>query len=130
MENKKAVSYLYQHRKIIFMVGAILSFAAACYHLYHAFYQPDKTTTLRHCIFSGINFLLIVLFIKRPVFFISLLFLLTLQQLFSHGSAFAKRLYNHQFDWISLGVIILLPFFLYLLVLEKRILHNNKRTAA
>jgi hypothetical protein len=120
MGNKKINVYLYHYRKIIFIIAAVLSLASAYYHLYHAFFQPDETTTLRHCIFTGINFLLIVFFIQRPVIFIPLLFLLTLQQLFSHGSAFAKRLYNHHFDWISLGVIILLPFFLYLLVLEKR----------
>jgi hypothetical protein len=121
MENKKINAYLYRYRKPVFIIAAVLSLAAACYHLYHAFYNSDETTTLRHLIFTGINFLLAALFVKRPAFFIPLLFLLTLQQLFSHGSAFAKRLYNYQFDWISLAVIILLPFFLYLLVLEKRI---------
>jgi hypothetical protein len=120
MENKKINTYLYRYRKIIFIIAAVLSLASACYHLYHAFFQPDETTTLRHCIFTGINFLLTALFVKRPAFFIPLLFLLTLQQLFSHGSAFAQRLYNHQFYWISLAVITLLPFFLYLLILEKR----------
>jgi hypothetical protein len=128
MKYKKTVAYLYRHRKIIFLFAAALSLAAACYHLYHAFYKRDETATLRHCIFAGINLLLVVLFIKRPSFFIPLLFLLSLQQLFSHGSAFAGRLYNHQPDWISLGVIILLPFFLYMLLLEKRMLQHKKET--
>jgi hypothetical protein len=120
MKTETINAYLYCYRKKIFITAAILSIASACYHLYYAFFQPDETTTLRHCIFTGINILLFVLFIKRPSFFIPLLFLLTLQQLFSHGSAFAQRLYNHQLDWISPGVMVLLPFFLYLLVLEKR----------
>jgi hypothetical protein len=129
MEGKKIAAYLFQYRKIIFFIAALLSLTSACYHLYHAFYKPDETTTLRHCIFTGINILLVVLFIKRPSFFIPLLFLLTLQQLFSHGSAFVKRLYNHHFDWISLGVIILLPFFLYMLVLERRMQQHKKEAA-
>jgi hypothetical protein len=118
MGETKAVSFLSYYKKVIFICAAIMFFAATCYHSYHFFLLHHKTAILRHRVFTGINLLLKTLFIKRPFFLIPLLFLLPVQPLFSHGSAFANRLYPYQLDWINLVVITMLLFLLHMLLPE------------
>jgi hypothetical protein len=103
----------------IFFIAALLAGITSVYHLYYAFTTTGSIMT-RHIVFIFISLLLIFFFLKRPPYFIIPFFLLCVQQLYSHGSRFARHLSEKNIDWISAGVIIIMPFLLYLLILEKR----------
>jgi hypothetical protein len=103
----------------IFFIAALLAGITAVYHLYYAF-TTTGNIMIRHIVFIFINLFLVFFFVNRPSYFIILFFLLSLQQLYSHGSRFVKYLSEKNIDWISAAVIIIMPFLLYLLILEKR----------
>jgi hypothetical protein len=107
------------HVNKIFTGAAIVAGMVAAYHIYYAGSTTEAVMT-RHIVFACINLLLIFLFLKRPSLFIIFFALLTVQQLYSHGSRFLVYLSKNDIDWISGGVIILMPLLLYLLILENR----------
>jgi hypothetical protein len=120
MVDTRIAAYLLRYRKVIFITAALCSLVPACYQLYPAFFTPNKTTVFSHCIFTDISLITAMLFIKCRLLFIPILSLLTVQHLFIDGSAFILRPHSHDFNWISPGTMILLSFFIYQLVLEKR----------
>ena len=103
----------------IFMLAAIAAGLVAIYHVRYAGIT-QAAVMRRHMVFAGINLILIFLFLKRPSWFAVLFAILTVQQLFSHGSRFVHCQSKNEIDWISGGVIIIMPFLLYLLILENR----------
>ena len=112
-------NFLRIHVDKIFMLAAITAGLVAIYHVRYAGITQEAVMR-RHMVFAGINLVLIFLFLKRPSWFIILFAVLTIQQLYSHGSRFIRYLSKNEIDWISGGVIIFMPFLLYLLILENR----------
>lgn len=110
-------------RKNSFYVFAgFFAFAAA----YHAvgFVAPElviPSAHWRHGLFVIINVLGARLILSRPPWLILPFTVITLQQLYSHGTrAVVWWHMEHRVDWISLCVIILLPIALVLIVRELR----------
>jgi hypothetical protein len=113
---------------IIFTVFALLACCALIYHVKEIISPSKKTFAIisligssRHVVFALINCICIYGILKRPVWFIWFLGLLTLQQWYSHGSYLIEYWRtSHHLHWISLAVIVLMPLLLYLLILEKK----------
>ncbi len=112
--NKRALN-------IIFYAFAILSFIATLYHIKGIFYPTELTPAWRHAVFVVINIIFIIGIIKRPSWFIWFVSILTIQQLYSHGS-YAIRLWQseNKIHWVSFGVVILLPVLLSVLITSKK----------
>jgi hypothetical protein len=119
--NKKTVH-------IIFIIFAILALGALVFHVKEIFY-PTTTTKgiislyvlLRHAVFVLINGICIYGIVKRPKWFIGCIGLLTIQQWYSHGTyAIAVWQTLHKIDWISVGVILLMPILFILLIFDSK----------
>jgi hypothetical protein len=112
-------NFLRLHTDKIFILAAVVAVFTAIYHMRYAG-VTQQSVMRRHMVFTGINMVLIFLFLKRPAWFVYLFAILTVQQLYSHGSRFMRYLSNHEIDWLSVGVLVFMPFLLYLLILENR----------
>lgn len=109
-----------KRKKIIFNVLAILSGLAVIYHFTGIFYKVNSSSEWRHMLFIFINIICIFGLLKRPGWFVWFFFLLLLQQLYSHGGDIIRNWRHEQrIDWISVGVVILMPLTFVLLLLEK-----------
>ena len=102
-----------------FRLLAVIFTCAAAYHLL-AIAGGGDTTRGRHAVFAGIDACLAVLILRRPPGFTIAFALLCGQQLVSHGGAFARSLREPHLDWMSLGVILVMPLVLALLVVDAR----------
>jgi hypothetical protein len=109
-------------RHILFIIFAVLAFAALLYHTAGAVQPFDKTPAWRHALFIGINTICIYGLLKRPKWFVWFFGVLAVQQLYSHGS-YAIELWQqqHLVHWISVADILLLPVLLILLLADKKI---------
>ena len=78
----------------------------------------------RHAIFVGLNLGLAWLLVARPRWALVPAALLSVQQLYSHGSdlvASLRHLHEPEpFDWASVGVLVFFPALLTLLFVERR----------
>jgi len=109
--------------KNIFRACAGLLLVAAIYHLAAltvASLAPPGAPW-RHGLFIAIDLTAAVLMLRRPVWFVPIFALLTIQQIWSHG----ESLWDHwrlesQIHWISLATIIAAPAMLALLVSDLR----------
>lgn len=110
---------------VIFIVFALLAFAAMIYHITGVIKPFDATPAWRHSLFIGINIICIFGLLKRPNWFVWFWGILTLQQLYSHGSHFLRLLEEGKFTWIDLGVLILMPVIFILLLLDKKSTRNT-----
>jgi hypothetical protein len=106
---------------VMFGAFALLAFAAMLYHAYGAIKSFDTTPAWRHSLFIGINIICIYGLLKRPVWFIWFWGLLTIQQLYSHGSHFVRLLSENKFTWIDFGVLLLMPLIFILLLKDRKI---------
>jgi hypothetical protein len=107
-------------RKMVFMVFAALAFAAMLYHTIGAVQPFDATPVWRHTLFIGINTICIFGLLKRPKWFVWFWGILTIQQLYSHGSHFINLLQQHKFNFIDAGVVLLMPIIFILLLKDKK----------
>lgn len=106
---------------VMFAVFALLAFAAMLYHVYGATKSFDDTPSWHHSLFIGINIICIYGLLKRPVWFAWFWGLLTIQQLYSHGSHFVRLLSENKFTGIDFGVLLLMPLIFILLLKYKKI---------
>jgi hypothetical protein len=75
----------------------------------------------RHEVFVGLNLALAALLVARPRWALVPTALLSLQQLWSHGSDLLVSIRGPgPFDWASVGVLVFFPALLTLLVVERR----------
>jgi hypothetical protein len=116
--NKKAL-------QILFITFALLALTAMVYHVIGAIKPFDATPAWRHTLFVGINIICIYGLLKRPVWFIWFWGILTLQQLYSHGSHFVRLLSESKFTWIDFGVLVLMPVIFILLLIDKRSMRDS-----
>jgi hypothetical protein len=107
--------------QILFIAFALLAFAAMVYHIIGAIKPFDATPAWRHSLFIGINTICFYGLLKRPTWFVWFWGILTLQQLFSHGSHFFRLLSENKFIWIDFGVLMLMPLIFILLLTERKI---------
>jgi hypothetical protein len=76
---------------------------------------------LRHELFVGLNLGLAALLVARPRLALAPTVLLSMQQLWSHGSDLVDSLRGPgPVDWASVGVVVFFPALLTLLVAERR----------
>jgi hypothetical protein len=116
--NKKAL-------QILFIAFALLAFAAMVYHIICAIEPFDSTSAWRHSLFIGINIICMYGLLQRPVWFTWFWALLTVQQLYSHGSHFVRLLSENKFILIDFGVLVLMPVIFILLLINKKSTHNT-----
>lgn len=102
-------------QKYLFGLFALSLIGAAFHHLYEYFVpqlRPDYPP-VRHIAFFAINFLLAFLMVKRTKYFLPLLFLIAIQQLYGHGGKLLSGWSGGEvalyIDWI---VVILMPLVL------------------
>jgi hypothetical protein len=112
--NKKAL-------QILFIAFALLAFAAMVYHVIGAIKPFDATSAWRHTLFVGINIICIYGLLKRPRWFVWFWGILTLQQLYSHGSHFLRLLSENKFNRIDFGVLLLMTLIFTLLLAERKV---------
>lgn len=75
----------------------------------------------RHEVFVGLNLALAWLLVARPRWALLAAALLSVQQLYSHGSDLLASIHEPgPFDWASVGVLVFFPALLTLLVVERR----------
>jgi hypothetical protein len=106
--------------QILFMVFAALAFAAMLYHTVGAVQPFDATPAWRHTLFIGICTICIYGLLKRPKWFVWFFGILTVQQLYSHGSHFIKLLQENKLNLIDAAVLLLTPLVFILLLLDKK----------
>ncbi len=76
---------------------------------------------MRHEVFVGLNLALASLLVARPRWALLPAALLSVQQLYSHGSDLLASLHEPgPFDWASVGVLVFFPALVMLLVVERR----------
>jgi hypothetical protein len=104
----------------MFVAFALLAFAAMLYHTYGALKPFDATPAWRHSLFIAINIICIYGLLKRPDWFVCFWAILSLQQLYSHGSHFLKLLSENKFTLIDFGVLLLMPLIFVLLLIDRK----------
>jgi hypothetical protein len=111
--------------QILFLAFALLASAAMVYHVIGAIKPFDATSAWRHSFFIGINIICIYGLLQRPVWFTWFWALLTVQQLYSHGSHFVRLLSENKFAWLDFGVLVLMPVIFILLLINRKSTHNT-----
>jgi hypothetical protein len=108
-------------RYIAFIAFAVIAALAILFHIKGVIYPSAVTPAWRHAIFILINAICIYGCLKRPLWFIWFIALLTIQQWYSHGR-YAVTIWQttHQIHWISVADIVLLPLLLVLLIPDKK----------
>jgi len=110
----------------ILLIGfAVLGFAALIYHMVGAINPFDSTPAWRHSLFIGINIICLYGLLQRPSWFVWFWGVLTVQQLYSHGSHFIRLLSEGKFIWIDFGVLLLMPLGFILLLADKKSTSNS-----
>ena len=108
-------------KRSLFIILSFLFAVAALYHLVGVFIAVDSSPTWRHFLFVCVNGFIAYSLLKRPKYFIYVFAVLLLQQLYSHGGSFINLwLEQGKIDWISAGVLLLLPLIFVLLILDLR----------
>ncbi len=104
----------------IFIAFAVLAFAAMLYHTIGAVQPFDATPAWRHMVFIAICTICIYGLLKRPQWFAWFFSVLTVQQLYSHGSHFIKLLQENKLNLIDGAVLLLTPLVCILLWKERK----------
>lgn len=108
-------------RKQLFIVFAVLAVIIAVYHVIGIFYTVDGSPAWRHGIFVCINLFCVYGILNRPKYFILIVFLLLVQQCYSHGQRMVKMWAAQQrIDWVSVFVLVLLLIALICLIEDQR----------
>src|SRR6476619_2818419 len=92
-------------RHILFIVFAVLAFAAMLYHTIGAVQPFDDTPAWRHTIFIGVCTICTYGLLKRPRWFVWFFGILTVQQLFRHGTHLVHLLEAGKFNIIDAAVV-------------------------
>jgi hypothetical protein len=101
--------------RYIFYFVAGLSALTAIYHAAGIFTHIDNSPVWRHSLFFCLAIAGVPIFLKRPFWLIYPMILLTIQQLYSHGTyLWLKLTAEHSIHWLSVADIILLPVITYL----------------
>jgi predicted histidine transporter YuiF (NhaC family) len=110
-------------RQRVLDTGALCLVFAGAYHVAAIVWREiDPSSSLsRHAVFVVINLCLAAGLWVRPKGFFWVFAALTAQQLHSHGRAWFRVLnQQHRIDWVSSGVLMVLPLLLWLLWYERR----------
>ena len=107
-------------RDRILIAFAVPGIAAVIYHIVGAINPFDATPAWRHGLLIGVSIICIYGLLKRPGWFVWFFGLLTLQQLYSHGSHFLRLLSENKFSWIDFGVLLLMPLIFVLLLIDRK----------
>jgi len=107
-------------RHTLFKVFAVLAFAVMLYHTICAVQPFDATPAWRHTLFIGINTICIYGLLKRPKWFVWFFGLLTIQQLYSHGSHFIQVFRENKINPIDAAVLLLMPLIFILLLQDRK----------
>ncbi|MES2328517.1 MAG: hypothetical protein V4539_02875 [Bacteroidota bacterium] len=107
--------------KYFFYFAAVLSACAAVYHVAAILSHTDNSPVWRHMLFCFISITGAWALVKRPSWLFYPLIVLTLQQLYSHGTyLFVKYRDEHSIHWISVGVLILMPVITYAVWIDRK----------
>ena len=113
-------------KNIVFIVFAVLAFAAMLYHTIGAVQPFDNTPASRHIIFIAVCTICMYGLLKRPKWFVWFFGILMLQQLYSHGSHLLVLLKENKFNLIDAAIVLLMPLVFILLLKEKNRAWNFK----
>ncbi len=106
-------------RSSLFRIISILFVAAAIYHaavFFHPAFREDGAHW-RHAVFFVIDLVCAWYLLKRPRWFVFVFGVLTLETLYGHGThAWTMWQMHGQIDWLSAGVLVVVPTTLVLLI--------------
>ncbi|GHM98544.1 hypothetical protein WSM22_00340 [Cytophagales bacterium WSM2-2] len=109
------------NRTTFFKVVAILGVVVAIYHVVGIFYPVNDSPPWRHGVFIVVSLFCSYGFIKRPKYFLYFFAVLSVQQFYSHGSDIISTWQEkHNIDWISVALLIAIPFILYNLIVDAK----------
>ena len=108
-------------RHIVFIVFAVLAFAVMLYHTVGAVHPFDATPAWRHTVFIGVCTVCIYGVLKRPGWFVWFFGILTVQQLYSHGSHLLLLFKENKFNPIDAAIVFVMPLVFILLLTGKKI---------
>jgi hypothetical protein len=109
------------YREWLFKIVSALCLIIAAYHLVGIFYPINASPSWRHFVFVGICLVCVYGFIKRPKFFVYFFFVLLVQQFISHGQSLKTQWFDYnEIDWISLLLLIFMPFLLVSLFIDSK----------
>jgi hypothetical protein len=109
------------HWRVVFWFWSFVSASFVVAVLVHAYclFAPDSSPAWRHALFVALNLGVAWGCWRRPRWFVWAFGLLLVQQLYSHGSAFAKA-WPGRVDWQSLLVLIWMPAVAFALWRERK----------
>jgi hypothetical protein len=107
-------------KNILFFLFAASGFAPLFYHIAGGIKPFDATPVWRHILFTGICVICIYGLIKRPKWFVLFFGILTVQQLYSHGSHFVYLMRMNKVNLTDGAVLIMMPVILILLVIDRK----------
>jgi len=111
---------MFANRDVIFVGSAILFIGAGLYHLYGLIASlADPSLTAFHAAFVVIDPVAAYLLLRRPDWFPYAFAVLTIQQIYSHGTeAMAAWRIMSAIDYVSLFIIVFMPSLLALLIYD------------
>jgi hypothetical protein len=107
------------YREWLFKIVSVLCLFIGAYHVVGIFYPINSSPPLRHGVFVGVCLICAYGFIKRSKFFIYFFSALLVQQFISHGGSLITQWFDYrELDWISLLILIFMPFVLINLFID------------
>ena len=126
MVNSRQMIVSERNKALLYTAFALLALIAGAYHFINLFYHFDKSPAWRHLLFVVVSLFCCYGFLRRPKYFILFFVFLSFQQSYSHGSYLVSRWQKqHQLDWISLSILIILPAILWVLIADYGTAHGR-----
>lgn len=115
----------------IFKIAALFYFVTAIYHSLFVFgiTPMDSSSVERHAIFVGLTlFMSYGLWISPNFKFTIFFFVMTMQQLWSHGGDLLRQ-WNEssQIDWVSVPSVLGFPILLFLMIRKLSLFGNGDK---
>jgi hypothetical protein len=118
---------MFENRDLVFAASALLFIGAGLYHLYGLIASlADPNLAAFHGAFVVIDPVTAYLLLRRPDWFLYAFALLTIQQIYSHGTeALTAWRAASAIDYVSLFIIVFMPS-LFVLVVYDALLRKSR----
>jgi len=108
-----------KHARLVFGVLTGLCLVTVIFHLVAI--AESSGDAPRHALFAALNVALAAALWARPRWLVWPLGALVVQQLWSHGHDLASACARGEIDWVSIGVLVVMPLMLVLVWHDRRL---------